>query len=242
MTRLWFIVPVHGREALSTVCLRQLRRTCDALAPQVEATAVVVGEGILLDVARDLGFATVTRSNDQLGTKFNDGYQLACDPEHNPRPADFVVPCGSDDWIDPLIFSKGFPADRIGVFRKLAVVNAARTKIARLRTTYREGAGIRIIPAKFIAAAGYRPAEEDRQRALDASTIFGLRHANGWNGYAPIVELDRHDFQIVDWKSADTQLNSYDLLRSHMQSEHADPFDVLAPHYPAAALEEMRVL
>lgn len=241
--RIMFIVPVHGREKLATICLRQLRRTCDALAPAIKASAVVIGEGKLLDVADDLGFATVKRSNHQLGAKFNDGYQLATDPEFNDRPADYVVPCGSDDWIDPVIF-RNLPVDRIGVFRRLAVVNPERTKIAQLRTSYREGAGIRIIPAKFLKAAGYRPAEEDRRRALDASTIFGLRHANGWTGpnMVPTVELDVHPLQIVDWKTTGEQLNAYETLRGHWMSEHADPFDQLAPHFPAVALEEMRAL
>lgn len=234
-------MPVHGREELTRVCMRQLRRTCDALAPHIDASAVIVGEGILLNTAHDLGFATVTRNNHQLGTKFNDGYQLACDPDYNPHPADYAVPCGSDDWVDPVIF-KQLPTDHIGVFRHIAVVNPTRTKLARLHVTgFANGCGIRIIPAKFIAAANYRPAEEDRDRAIDASTYHGLREANGWHT-PPTIPLDVHDLQIVDWKSRDEQLNSYEMLRGFHRSEHQDPFVQLAPHFPADALEEMRSL
>jgi hypothetical protein len=31
MSSLMFVVPVHGRLQLASICLRQLRRTCDAL-------------------------------------------------------------------------------------------------------------------------------------------------------------------------------------------------------------------
>src|SRR5690349_10276090 len=103
--RVWFVVPVFGREELTAVCLRQLAWTCEQMARyDLEATAVVIGEDLSLDVAQELGFATVRRDNTQLGRKFNDGYQLACDPAYNPEPADYVVPCGSDDWVDPVIF------------------------------------------------------------------------------------------------------------------------------------------
>jgi hypothetical protein len=40
MRSLWFICPAHGRAKLTAICLRQLRRTCDALAADgVAATA-----------------------------------------------------------------------------------------------------------------------------------------------------------------------------------------------------------
>jgi len=132
--RIYFVVPVHGREALTRVCLRQLRRTCDELDHY--ATAVVIGEGDILDFAYDLGFATVERDNQSLGAKFNDGYQLACDPRYNPHPADYVVPCGSDDWIDPVVFRRLPGPNEVGVFRHMAVVNEDKTLLARKRVTY----------------------------------------------------------------------------------------------------------
>ena len=78
---------------LTAICLRQLRRTCDSLAENgVQATAVVIADDENLDTARELGFGTVDRDNRFISRRFNDGIQLACDPEFNPRPADYVVP------------------------------------------------------------------------------------------------------------------------------------------------------
>src|SRR5262245_12518868 len=99
MKTLWFVCPAHGRPDLTRVCLTQLRRTCDELARhEIEATCVVVADDDNLRTAESLGFATVERNNRFLARKFNDGIQLACDPDVNSRPADYAVPVGSDDW------------------------------------------------------------------------------------------------------------------------------------------------
>jgi hypothetical protein len=49
-----------------------------------------------------------------------------------------------------------------------------------------------------------------------------------------------HEHQIVDWKSPNEQLNTYESLRVFRGSAGADPFETLADTYPAEALEEMR--
>ena len=241
MTRLWFVVPAHGREQLTKVCLRQLARTCDALRDfEIEASAVVVADDGNLDAADEVGFATVRRDNEQLGRRFNDGYQLACDPDYNPRPVEYVVPCGSDDWVDPQIFARLPPPDTIGVFHRLAMVDETRTRLAQLHITYRGGAGVRVIPAGLLARVGYRPAEEDRKRAVDTSTVVRLTRLTG--KLPKMVALDVHPLQIVDWKSPSAQLNSYESLRGYCREETTDPFESLAAHYPAEALEEMQAL
>jgi len=244
--RVWFLVPVHGRFELTRVCLRQLARTClSADEYAIEATAVVVGDDANLDVASELGFATVRQTNEFLGRKFNDGFQAACDPEFNPRPADFVIPCGSDDWIDPVILQRLPRENEVGIFRQIAVVDETRTRLARLRVGYKGGCGIRIIPHKLLAQASpwqvpYRPAADDRTRAVDTSGIEGIKTA--WRGQFPqTVDLDVHPLQIVDWKSNGEQLNSYAALTGFRRGpEVEDPFEVLADVYPVAALDEMR--
>lgn len=241
---LWFVIPGHGRLSLTAVCLRHLARTCETLsAGGIAASAVVIADDENLDTARDLGFATVRRENAPLGRKWNDGYQLACDPEHNPRPADFVVPMGSDDWIDPeLLFSAELPADdEILCFRRAAFVNEDATRLARLYVGYDGGLGIRVIPRALIEARRYRPAEEDRKRAIDASTWIGISRALG---RPPRVRYgDLHSLQMVDWKSpGGEQLNSYESCRVFVESEVADPFGELAGFYPPDALDEMRAV
>ena len=242
MKRLWFIVPVHQRLKLTAICLRLLLETCKRMREyELEATAVVIGDDESVDLARELGFATVRRDNDFVGRKFNDGYQLACDPDFNPSPADFVVPCGSDDWLDPVIFNTLPEGGRIGIFRQLAHVDEKRERLAQVTIPYLAGCGIRIIPCEKIAAAGFRPCAEDRQISLDSSTMSGLKKANG--AFPDLEELDVHPLQIVDWKSDDIQLHPYkEVAPWRKRVDEADPFDTLAGHYPDWALEEMERL
>jgi hypothetical protein len=243
MKSLWFVVPVNGRLGLAALCLRQLRRTCDALiAEGVAASAVVIASAAELDslrVALRFGFATVARDNDFLGRRFNDGIQLATDARHNPHPADYVVPCGSDDWVDHRLFLDLPPNDTIVGWQRISFVSEDAGEISTSFLGYRGGSGIRIIPRALVAELGYRPADEDRKRCCDTSI---LRNLSVHHGDALKVEHRHlHDRQIVDWKTPSVQLNSYrEVTFQFNVSAIEDPFQELADVYPAEALDEMR--
>lgn len=256
---LWFVVPAHGRKDLSAICLRQLRSTCDALVDEgIDASAVVVADDGNLDTARELGFATVRRSNQFLSAKFNDGIQLACDPSLNPRPADYVVPCGSDDWVDHRIFLQGLPSGHtVLAFRHAAFVDETGSQIVSREITYEGGVGIRVYPRSMLArrrrlgrdrrtgqlvyAPRYRPADEDRERACDTSILVNVKKT--FNGAGPLIRYaDLHPFQIVDWKSAAQQLNQFDAIvgRFPRGERPSDPFETLRTIFPSEPLDEMR--
>jgi hypothetical protein len=236
---LWFIVPCHGRLELARTCLRQLRRTCDTLTGNgVDASAIIIAADGNLDTARELGFGTVERDNVPLGRKWNDGYQVA-----GRTGVDYAVPFGSDDWIDPaLILSRGMPENgTIGCHRQAAFVREDGQRIAPLQIPYDGGVGVRIIPVPLLWRLGYRPAEEDRQRAIDTSVLVRIREAHP-RGTVRLAYHDLHQYQIVDWKS-DTQLNAYrDCLGYLDGEENHDPWAALAEHYPAEALDEMQAV
>jgi hypothetical protein len=211
MAALWFVIPAHGRLRLTRICLSQLRRTCDALeADGVRASAVVVACDENLDTARELGFATVERNNAYLSRRFNDGIQLALDPRHNPFPADYVVPCGSDDWVDHRLFLDLPPDDTMVGFQRLAVVREDGRELTVRQLNYPGGAGIRIYPAALMEPLGYRPADEDRKRACDTSILVNVARHHGDD--MKVVHHHLHDHQLVDWKSPSEQLNSYGQL------------------------------
>lgn len=238
MPSLWFIVPAHGRFSLSAICLRQLRRTCDALTDNgVEATAVVIADDENLDTARDLGFGTIERDNHFVAAKYNDGIQLACDPSLNPRPADYVVPCGSDDWVDYRILLELPPPDTIYGFQRLSFVRPDGREMVQRFVNVRGGCGIRIYPRKVFESLFFRPADEDRKRACDTSIMTNVHRA-----MAPkVMHLTTDPKQIVDWKSTDIQLNPYDSLTFHKAfANPQDPFVALAGMYPDEALREMQ--
>lgn len=244
---LWFVVPVHGRLELATICLRQLERTCEALAEDgLDASAVVIGDREnLLELREFVGvpakrgvFGSVERDNRYLSRKFNDGIQLACDPRYNPRPADFVVPIGSDDWVDHRILLQLPERNRTVVgFQRMSFVREDGRAIASSLVNYEGGCGIRIYPRWLVSTLGYRPADEDRSRGCDTSILVNLRRTVK---NIRIEHRDVHDRQIVDFKSSGEQLNSYEQLGRWRKRVDGDPWAQLADTYPAEAIEEMR--
>ena len=240
MPSLWFVVPAAGRVELARICLTQLRRTCDQLeADGIQASAVVVADDQNLNTAHHLGFATVERDNNYLGRKFNDGIQLALDPKHNSAPADYVVPCGSDDWVDHRIFLD-LPDQRTMVgFQRIAIVREDGRELTTRFLSYAGGSGIRIYPRALMEPLGFRPCDEDRKRGCDTSILVNLRQH--WGSGLRIMHHHHHDMQIVDWKSPTEQLNTYASIAAvYRAGEGQDPFDALADVYPQEALDAMR--
>jgi len=239
---LWFIVPAHGRHDLTRICLGQLRRTCDQLkASGVDATAVVIACDENLDTARGLGFGTVERNNRFLSRKYNDGIQVATDPAINPRPADYIVPCGSDDWVDHRLFTNLPPDDTIVGFQTIAFVHPSGEQIATTKLRSVAGCGIRIYPAVMMEPFGYRPGDEDRVRACDTSILYNVQRRLG--NAALVEHRYLHDRQIVDWKSPDQQVTPWEsIIGRHSSRIDTDPFDQLTGFYPEDALDAMRVL
>jgi hypothetical protein len=104
---------------------------------------------------------------------------------------------------------------------------------------YRGGSGIRIIPRHLVEPFHFRPADEDRRRACDTSILSNLTLFHG-DQTMKVEHRHLHDRQIVDWKTSETQLNSFDVVaRQFRDEETADPFVELAGVYPDEALEEM---
>jgi hypothetical protein len=240
---LWFVVPVHGRLPLAAICLRQLRRTCDALRQEgVEATAVIVADRPnLRELNRrlkgNLGFGTVERDNQFLSRRFNDGIQLACDPKYNPRPADYIVPIGSDDWVDYRILLDLPDSNTIIGFQQMSFVREDGKEMVARFLNYTGGSGIRIYPRDVVRRLGFRPADEDRRRGCDTSILTNIASRQRFLNIRH-REIDAR--QLVDWKSPGQQLNAYSDLAKYQQQGISDPFDSLAEIYPAEALREMR--
>jgi hypothetical protein len=237
MPSLWFVVPAHGRVELARICLTQLRRTCDALEHEgIRASAVVVACDENLDTARGMGFATIERDNRFTSRRFNDGIQLACDPAFNPFPVDYVVPLGSDDWVDWRLFQNlPSPNNMVG-FQRMSFVNETGTELTVRHIRSEGGCGIRIYPREIMAKAGYRPADEDRRRGCDTSMLVNLRNVTEFR----VEHRDLDPLQIVDWKSHGENLNPYESLARHRSELKRDPFVVLQGRYPAEALTAMQ--
>lgn len=248
MPSLWFVCPVFGRRELAQICLTQLRRTCAALeANGVDASAVVVGDCELLGFASDLGFATVRRDNQFLSRKFNDGIQFAMDnryanaPDANGRvrgpAADYVVPIGSDDWVDWRLFLNLPDTRTLVSFPRMSFVSEDGMELTAVHLDYPGGSGVRIWPRHALKATGFRPADEDRTRGCDTSILVNVQRAY------PNLEIESRESdprQIVDWKTAGANVNPYDTVANRWRgSSMGDPFEALADIYPEHALKDM---
>lgn len=235
---LMFVVPAHGRFALTAICLRQLRRTIDDLEEfGVDAGAIVVADDENLDTADDLGFGTIVRNNRFLSRRFNDGIQLATDRAYNPRPAEYVVPCGSDDWVDASILVDLPRPNTVVGFQRIAFVREDGLELTVRSLDYLGGSGIRIYPRHILSALEFRPADEDRERGCDTSILVNLKRA------LPRLRIEHREIDarsIVDWKTYGANRNPYDEVAArHRGSRPADPFEILRGVYPDEALEEM---
>lgn len=237
MRSLWFVVPAHGRLQMAAACLRQLARTCEQLAEyDLRASAVVIAEDENLDIAADLGFATVNRANRPLGRKLNDGYELAALAD-----VDYVVPFGTDDVIDPQLLVGDLPTERIRAHRLSAVVDESGAHLRHVKVTYEGGDGVRVIPLQLLKRLRYRPLDEDRNRAMDTSTTTRLGRALNVPQAALFEYRDLHPLQIVEFKSSSEQMNAYQPVSDSFGygDESSTPFADLEAVYPREFLEEV---
>lgn len=230
---LWFIVPAHGRLEKTRVCLRQLRRTCEQIT-NLDVRVVVIADDENLVAAREAGFHTMRQENRPLGRKWNDGYHQA-----GLHGADYVVPFGSDDWVDPVLFTDLPGPTEIRCSRLSSVVSEDGRRISPIKVWYDGGDGVRILPRNLLERCGWRPAEEGRDRAIDTSIMQRLQGLHG-GALPPIRYFDAHPYQIVDWKTAGDQLNTYDACVAFRHEPERDTWETLKDRYPVEALEEMR--
>lgn len=224
VARLWFVTPAWRRFALSAVCFEQRRRVIGELADHgIEARCVVVADDENLDLARAAGFDTVERDNDYLGRRFNDGIEYACQ-----QGADYVVPIGSDSWIDAAYLHPLPAQGRARTSRMYAAVTVDRIALLSVE---RGGAGPYIIPRHALEQSRFRPSKDLIPRGVDASTIAGL-------GPVKWEYLDVDPLQYIGFRGT-PHLTSYDKLWHYWgQREERDPAASLASHFPIDLVEQ----
>jgi len=224
---IYFVTPAYQRFALTAVCLEQRRQVIEHLAAQgVEARCVVVADDENLDIAKGLGFDTVEQNNDWLGRKFNDGMQYA--GEHG---ADWIVPIGSDSWIDPAYFlplpSK--PVARTSI--RYAVVEPQRMATLKVR---RRGAGPYMLHRDLLKRSGFRPAIDELRKGIDGSTILGI-------GPMRWEQRDLHSMQYIGFRGIPHLTKYADLWRKWGAGQFNNPWELLAQHYDPALVEQARL-
>lgn len=233
---LWLIIPAFRRYDITRISLPQLRWACDELGRRhaIDATAVVIADDRNLDIAHEHGFARLEKPNQPLGKKWNDGYEFAC-----KNGADYVVPCGTDDWLDPDYLAQLPGARTVRASRESTTVREDGKKLAAIRVDYDGGDGIRIIPTDMLKGCNYRPADDAKERAIDTSIWMTLNRTQ--RGYEFVYARD--PLNIVQFQSRAPQLNTYSMLVKRFEhAEHDNPWEILAGRYPQRFVDAAREL
>lgn len=231
---IYFVTPAHGRLELSAVCYDQRVHVIQTLSAKgIEARCVVVADDENLDLARERGFDVVEQSNDALGRKFNDGMEFAA-----RQGAEWIVPIGSDSWIDPAYFD-GLHSRFVRTSNAYCAVTSSR--LAELSVRDGKGAGPYVFPRSVLAPSGFRPADDRLVRHIDSSTVRGvqrsLRHPIPWTRSYEI-----HPYQYIGFRGTPTLTPYQTLVRAWGRRENHDPWSILARHYPADLVERARLV
>jgi hypothetical protein len=222
---IWFVTPAFQRYELSAVCFDQRLDVIRFLAERgIEARCVVIADDENLDLARERGFDVVESPN-VVSDKFNDGMEYA-----GRNGATWIVPIGSDSWIDPDYFlGLHDGVTRTGQF----YCHVTADKIGESRVRKVGGAGPYVFHRSVLARVGFRPATPGLMRRVDSSTLAGL-------GPIAFRPFHRHPFQYIGFR-AEPFITSYEsLMKAWGVREHDDPWGILARYYPADLVERAR--
>jgi hypothetical protein len=263
MPRLWLVIPVHGREGLTRLCLEQKAYLVHELAGLgVEAHVLVVGDDANIDTARELGFETLERPNVHLGRKINDGFEWAC----REGGAQYVSFVGSDDWV-MAEFMADFPEpDRVRSAGHQAFVSPGGQRLIVRKAPGPMGGAPWVIPTALLAECGFRPVWRDQKmsgmdylivRTLQPKPMPRLKGEPPPDREARLAqkarELRRYDqrpadlLRMVDFKGTREQITDWaTVVPTHrgdkllMSAEGRDVWETLATRYPADLVGRMQ--
>lgn len=227
MTSVWFVTPAWQRFELTAVCLGQRRRVIEELARHdIEGRCVVVADDDNLDIARGMGFDVVEQNNDWLGRRFNDGNEYAA--KHG---ADWIVPIGSDSWIDPAYLLPLPDPKLTRTSRLYAVVELERMALLAVNGT--STAGPYMFSRQQLEHCNFRPAGDTLNKNIDHSTIVGA-------GYVRWEHRDVHPLQYIGFRGQ-PHITPYSRLQKRWGvRETRQPWSELMRHYPADLVQRAR--
>lgn len=195
---IWLVSPAWQRYEITRLVLLERQWLIDVLAARgLTANTVIVADDENLDIAEELGFATVEKDNSDLGERFNAGYRYAAE-----QGADVFVHIGSDDWVHPDAFdiltrvdledtpsqepeedggvAIWSPAPQLLAHRTLTLIDVARGVAQRCATENRYGCIPWLIPRSLMAAKRFSPITSGRMRGIDGALAIGLGHNLNW--------------------------------------------------------------
>jgi hypothetical protein len=225
---IYFVTPAWQRYEIVAICLEQRQRVIEELAKHdIEARCVVIADDDNLDIARSFGFDTVERDNKMVGRKFNDGMEYA--GKHGAR---WVVPIGSDSWVDPAYFLDLIDPKYVRTSEAYCTVTSdslAELWVSPDKPYY--SAGPHVYHRQLLKPVRFRPSLEDSVM-VDTSIIKGIRRFRRVRMQSHTV----HPFQYIGFRVAPMMTSHEYLVKRWGVREH-DPWTTLARYYPVDLVE-----
>lgn len=231
-TGLWLVTPAWQRFELSALCFDQhalAMRTLEQAG--VETHHVVVADDRNLELAERHGWDTVERDNDWLGRRFNDGIEYALN-----HGAEWVVPIGSDSWIDPAYFLPLPARDVVRTSRTYSVLT--HRKLGELVVGLHSPAGPHMLTRELLELVDGRPVAEKIRRGCDASTVWNIERASG--APMPWEFRDVHPHQYVGLRGIPAITQYHRIVARWGVAEHEDPWPLLTRYFPVELVDRAR--
>lgn len=228
MSVMYFVTPAFGRYEMTALCLDQRLDVIRTIADYgIEGRVVIIADDANVDVARERGAEVVVQNNDYLGRKWNDGSEYAYH-----QGADFIVPIGSDSWIDPRYFMHLPKRNEVRTSGLYAAVTADRLGTININRGNMP-AGPYVIPRAVLERSSLRPVREEENNYTDGSMIAGMG-AFRWE------RRDLHPLQYVGFRYPPFMTSYAALMRRWGVAEFDDPWVQLAAVYPVDLVERAR--
>jgi len=189
----------------------------------IEAHHVVVADDANLELAQSYGWATVETDNEWLGRRFNDGIEYAI-----AHGAEYVVPIGSDSWIDPAYFVP-LRGERENVLTSRTYSVLTHRKLGELVVSSRSPAGPHVLPRELLLKVDARPVDDELKRGCDASTVRNIERAIGRR--MPWVHRDLHPHQYVGLRGKPAITQYHRIVQRWGVEEHTDPWPLLRRYF-----------
>lgn len=247
------VSPAWRRFDVTRLALAERRWLCDELAARGhEATSVIVADDQNLQIAEDFGFHALEMPNDDLGLKFNAGFQWAAE-----WGADFLVHIGSDDWAHPDSFSiidetdltRAQPPDlealkpgeavtwregpRVVTQRLATIVHLGAGVVQRCSVSGRHGVIPWIIPRAAMEGLDFAPIQPGMMRGIDGALAVAMLKGTRPNWH---YREGRTDW-LVDFKS-ETNITPFGMLQHNIGIGEPRHMEALAESYPEQLVAE----
>lgn len=221
-----FVIPAHGRYAVTRLACSGIAWLVDRLAVRgIASRVVVVADDGNLATALEHGFDALKAPN-LLGAKLNAGIAHV-----RAQGADWVCFTGSDNWLHPDLFDTlDEPGTAIVAGRTISIVDVLRGVIRTLHVNSNVGTGPWLIPT---ATLSDEPCDPGRMNGIEGTLKRRLL------GNPPFVFVDPHPLARVDFKTAEN-ISGYRQLQFLGHGPEHNAFDLLEERYPAWLVERAR--